>query len=159
VIHVFQEEQMYKKGVALAVLILVFASIFLSGLSLIYFFSVDKKISERIDMYTVSDSVLIQEQLFDLKVGDIFTRASATISPSSSREEFLGLFKKELDSSMNSAGTVPDTLSQLYSNLQVERVHISDDKLTFTVDVEFSNEKSDITILYKKSRTLEKIFK
>ena len=36
---------MYKKGVALAVLILVFASIFLSGLSLIYFFSVDKKIS------------------------------------------------------------------------------------------------------------------
>lgn len=150
---------MNKKGIAIAVLLMVLTSIFLSGLSLIYFFSVNNNIEERIDMHTAVDGLLIREKNIDVMLTDIFEKSVKDFNPADGEPIFLDNIKRELDFYKDKKGNVPSGLDSIYEQLKEGNVELTPEKILFTVEIDFLEEKSDIKIDYRYIKRFEKIFK
>jgi hypothetical protein len=138
-----------KRGMSIALVLLVLATLVLTTFALFTFYSREKSIQEKIHTTRFLEDTYTEEDLINFYLQDIFDEAQGE-----SEEEFVDSFKEELKKYKIDGKFLVDELGQV--ERQVEKIEVDEGKVMVEFQIELAGKSGAFSADYIYNKKFEK---
>jgi hypothetical protein len=150
---------MYKKGSAIAVGLLVLATLVISVISLMYFVIEKNSVNEDVGIADDVDEVYARQLLLNFYVQDVFDKASKNFQVEEGVEGFLGKFSVALNEYKDSEENYPIKEMEVLEDVSGDEILLNEDRLVLELDLRVESRLESMDINYDYNKEFVKVFK
>ena len=148
-----------KKSMSISIVLLVIASLVLSGVALFTFYAQKDKLQAKIYTINFLDETYAKEEIINFYLQNIFDNAINGLSTGWTQEQLIENFSEELNKYKINGEFIMPELSQLESQLNSENLYIENGKIVAKFGIDLENQAvQNKEILFSVKYHFEKKF-